>query len=121
MGVARDLSGRYRAPLFVARRLVSAIPTLLAVLTVIFFAIRTLPGDPALAILGDNATDAAIAALREKLGLNLPVWWQYFDFLGGLFRGDLGSSLVNLGQRNAEKICRAASVASSEHLGTGAF
>jgi len=91
----QDLAGRFRAPLFVVRRILSAMPTLLAVLTVIFFAIRTLPGDPALAILGDNATDAAIAALREKLGLNLPVWRQYLDFLGGLLRGDLGTSLVN--------------------------
>nr|WP_306263732.1 ABC transporter permease [Pararhizobium sp. IMCC3301] len=89
-----DWAGRYRAPLYILRRLLSAIPTLLAVLTVIFFAIRTLPGDPALAILGDSATDAAIAGLREKLGLNLPVWRQYLDFLGGLLRGDLGTSLV---------------------------
>lgn len=87
-------AGRYRAPLYILRRLLAAIPTLLAVLTVIFFAIRTLPGDPALAILGDSATDAAIAGLREKLGLNLPVWRQYLDFLGGLLRGDLGTSLV---------------------------
>lgn len=87
-------AGRYRAPLYIVRRILSAIPTLLAVLTVIFFAIRTLPGDPALAILGDTATDASIAALREKLGLNLPIWRQYLDFLGGLLHGDLGSSLV---------------------------
>jgi len=92
--VMNDWAERYRAPLHFARRLLSAIPTLLAVLTVIFFAIRTLPGDPALAILGDTATDAAIAALRERLGLNLPIWRQYLDFLGGLLRGDLGTSLV---------------------------
>lgn len=89
-----EWAGRYRAPLYIARRILSAIPTLLAVLTVIFFAIRTLPGDPALAILGDTATDASIAALREKLGLNLPIWRQYVDFLTGLLHGDLGSSLV---------------------------
>lgn len=94
MSVIHEWAGRYRAPLYILRRLFSAIPTLLAVLTVIFFAIRTLPGDPALAILGDSATDAAIAALREKLGLNLPVWRQYLDFLGGLMHGDLGTSLV---------------------------
>ena len=85
---------RHRALLYVLRRVALAIPTLLAVLTVIFFAVRTLPGDPALAILGDSATDAAIAALRERLGLNLPVWRQYLDFLGGLLHGDLGTSLV---------------------------
>ncbi len=94
MSAMNDWAGRYRAPLYILRRLLSAIPTLLAVLTVIFFAIRTLPGDPALAILGDTATDAAIAALREKLGLNLPVWRQYLNFLTGLLHGDLGTSLV---------------------------
>jgi ABC-type dipeptide/oligopeptide/nickel transport system permease component len=94
MSAMNDWVGRYRAPLYILRRLLSAIPTLLAVLTVIFFAIRTLPGDPALAILGDSATDAAIAALREKLGLNLPVWRQYLNFLTGLLHGDLGTSLV---------------------------
>ncbi|MEH6725425.1 MAG: ABC transporter permease [Hyphomicrobiales bacterium] len=94
MSAMNDWAGRYRAPLYILRRLLSAIPTLLAVLTVIFFAIRTLPGDPALAILGDTATDAAIAGLREKLGLNLPVWRQYLNFLTGLLHGDLGTSLV---------------------------
>jgi len=94
MSVFSEWAERYRAPLYIAKRVLSGIPTLLAVLTVIFFAIRTLPGDPALAILGDTATDASIAALREKLGLNLPIWRQYLDFLGGLLHGDLGTSLV---------------------------
>ena len=87
------LSGR---PLLAhaGRRLLLAIPTLWAVLTLVFVAIRTLPGDPALAILGDNATAEAIAALRERLGLDRPVWLQYADFLGGLATGDLGNSLV---------------------------
>ncbi len=76
------------------RRLLLSLPTLWAVLTLVFVAIRTLPGDPALAILGDNATAEAIAALRERLGLDRPVWLQYADFLGGLATGDLGNSLV---------------------------
>lgn len=88
------LSGRYPVPYYVALRLVTSVPTLLAVLTVIFFAIRTLPGDPALAILGDIATEEALVALRERLGLNLPIWQQYLTFLGGLVQGDLGMSLV---------------------------
>ena len=62
--------------------------------TLIFFAMRTLPGDPALAILGDAATAQSIAALREKLGLNEPIASQYLSFLAGLLRGDLGTSLV---------------------------
>ncbi len=85
---------RFPVVIHVARRLLLAIPTLLAVVTLIFIAIRTLPGDPALAILGDTATAEAIAALRERLGLNQPLWHQYLRFLGSLSHGDLGSSLV---------------------------
>lgn len=79
---------------FVAKRLLSAIPTLLAVLTVIFIIIRVVPGDPAIAILGNNASAEAIAALRERLGLNAPLYVQYLDFLGMIGQGDLGKSMV---------------------------
>lgn len=79
---------------FVVKRLASAIPTLLAVLTVIFLVIRVVPGDPAIAILGNNATAEAIAALRERLGLDLPLYVQYLDFLAMIGRGDLGTSMV---------------------------
>ena len=79
---------------FVLRRLLLAIPTLLAVVTVIFFVMRTLPGDPAYAILGDNATAEAVSALRERLGLDRPILEQYVQFVGGLLTGDLGTSLV---------------------------
>ncbi len=79
---------------FALRRLALAVPTILAVLTVIFFAMRTLPGDPAYAILGDVATAESVAALRETLGLNKPIAAQYIDFVAGIFRGDFGSSLV---------------------------
>ncbi|MGQ7843602.1 ABC transporter permease [Granulosicoccus sp. 3-233] len=79
---------------YALRRLALAVPTILAVLTVIFFAMRTLPGDPAYAILGDVATAESVAALRETLGLNKPVATQYIDFVAGIFRGDFGSSLV---------------------------
>ncbi|MEO8250191.1 MAG: ABC transporter permease, partial [Burkholderiales bacterium] len=90
----RDWLGNHPIPAHVAKRLLLSLPTLLAIVTLIFLAIRTLPGDPALTILGDTATAEALAALREKLGLNLPMWQQYLDFLGGLLQGDLGSSLV---------------------------
>ncbi|MEO9101547.1 MAG: ABC transporter permease, partial [Burkholderiaceae bacterium] len=92
--MVRHWLGNHPTPALVARRLLQSVPTLLAVVTLIFVAIRTLPGDPALAILGDTATAEAIAAVRERLGLNQPLWQQYLDFLGGLLRGDLGSSLV---------------------------
>lgn len=81
--------------LFILKRLVTALPTLLAVLTVIFFVVRLAPGDPAHVILGDTASAEAIAALRTRLGLDEPLWKQYFDFVAGVARGDLGTSLTS--------------------------
>jgi peptide/nickel transport system permease protein/glutathione transport system permease protein len=80
--------------LFVLRRLLAAIPTLLAVLTLVFVIVRIVPGDPALVILGDQATPEAAAALRARLGLDRPMWEQYFAFLGAALQGDFGVSLV---------------------------
>ena len=79
----------------ILRRLLLAIPTLLAVFTVIFVLVRVAPGDPAIAALGDQASAAAIEARRELLGLNEPLWKQYLIFLGDLARGDLGRSLIS--------------------------
>ena len=80
--------------LYILRRLLAAVPTLLAVLTLVFLLVRVVPGDPAIAILGDRATPDAVAALRTKLGLDLPLWEQYFDFLGHSLTGDFGRSMV---------------------------
>lgn len=52
-----------------------------------------MPGDPVVAMLGDNAQPADIAGMRRELGLDRPLWRQYFAYLGGLARGDLGESL----------------------------
>ncbi|HEV7266761.1 MAG TPA: ABC transporter permease [Falsiroseomonas sp.] len=79
---------------FFARRLLAAVPTLLAVLTLVFVIVRIVPGDPALVILGDQATPEAAAALRERLGLDRPLWTQYLDFLTSALRGDFGTSMV---------------------------
>jgi ABC-type dipeptide/oligopeptide/nickel transport system permease component len=80
---------------YVIRRLLAAIPTLLAVLTIIFLIVRVAPGDPAHAALGDYASAEAVENLRERLGLNEPLYVQYFDFLFSLLRGDLGHSLIS--------------------------
>ncbi|XWN32054.1 MAG: ABC transporter permease [Devosia sp.] len=80
---------------FVIKRLGFAVITLFGVLTIVFFIVRVLPGDPALVILGDQANQAAIDSLRARLGLDLPIWQQYLDFLGGVFVGDWGTSLVS--------------------------
>ena len=79
----------------IGRRLLLAIPTLLAVFTIIFIIVRVAPGDPAVAALGDYASAEAVAALREQMGLNAPLWQQYLTFLGDLTRGDLGRSLIS--------------------------
>ena len=79
---------------YIVRRVLQSIPILLVVLTLVFVFVRVLPGDPAVAALGDYASKEAVQALREKLGLDVPLWVQYFRFLGNLLKGDLGSSLI---------------------------
>lgn len=80
---------------FLLRRLFDAVPTVLLVLTLVFVAMRILPGDPALAALGDNALPEQLAAFREQFGLNKPLWRQYVDFLAGVLTFDLGRSLLH--------------------------
>lgn len=79
---------------FLLRRIALAIPTLLAVMTAVFVLARVVPGDPAQVILGDQATAEALAALRQRLGVDRPLPVQYADFLSGILRGDLGTSMV---------------------------
>lgn len=79
---------------YVSRRLVVAIPTLIAVYTLVFLFIRVAPGDPAVAALGDYASAEAVQALRERMGLNAPLWVQFARTLAGYLRGDLGHSLI---------------------------
>jgi ABC-type dipeptide/oligopeptide/nickel transport system permease component len=79
---------------FILKRLLLAIPTLFAVLTIIFLLMRVVPGDPAYAVLGDYATEDAVTALRKQMGLDKPIWEQYLTYMGDLLRGDLGDSLV---------------------------
>jgi peptide/nickel transport system permease protein len=65
------------------------------VATVVFFAVRAIPGDPARVLLGGDANADAIAALREDMGLNQPLYVQYFRWLGDIVRGDFGQSVFN--------------------------
>ena len=78
---------------FLTRRLVLSVPVLLGVATLVFSLIHMIPGDPAQAMLGETASAADVAALRSRLGLDRPLLEQYAAFLGGLARGDLGTSL----------------------------
>ncbi|WP_368415827.1 ABC transporter permease [Falsiroseomonas sp.] len=80
--------------LLVARCLGQLAVALVGIVTVAFFLMRAIPGDPALYMLGDFATTEALATLRARLGLDLPVWQQYFVFLAGAAQGNLGVSVV---------------------------
>ena len=80
---------------FVLKRLGFAVITLFAVLTIVFFIVRVLPGDPAMAILGDQASQEALVALRARLGLDQPLPAQYLEFLSGVTVGDWGVSMVS--------------------------
>ena len=74
------------------KRVLLLIATLLLVTILAFVAFSIIPGDPTSSILGVEATPEQIAALRERLGLDLPIWQRYLHWLGGLLTGDLGES-----------------------------
>ena len=78
----------------ILRRMVLLIPTALAVMTFVFLVVRVLPGDPAIAMLGGNASEEALKALREQLGLNLPLWKQYVLFIRDVVNLDFGTSMI---------------------------
>ncbi|MBA3270927.1 MAG: ABC transporter permease [Acidobacteria bacterium] len=77
---------------YVARRILLTIPVLLGVATLVFSLIHLVPGDPAQSMLGEGASAADVADLRQRLGLDRPLLEQYGRFMGGLARGDLGTS-----------------------------
>ena len=74
------------------KRVLLLIATLLLVTILAFVAFSIIPGDPTSSILGVEATQEQIAALRERLGLDLPIWQRYLHWLGGLLTGNLGES-----------------------------
>jgi peptide/nickel transport system permease protein len=78
---------------FIGGRLLQAIPVVLGVTIVSFFILRLIPGDPALVMLGTHYTPARGAELRANLGLDKPVWDQYYLFMRHLIEGNLGNSV----------------------------
>jgi peptide/nickel transport system permease protein len=94
---------------YFVQRIVSVIPTLLGITTVIFMFVRLIPGDPAVAMLGEHAAEENVERIREQLGLNRPTFLdrealgrgdirgffdsQYIRYLGRLLQGDLGNSI----------------------------
>jgi len=75
------------------RRLVTVLYTLLVVSILVFGLTQVLPADAAVTLLGENATPAALEAVRQRLGLGDPAWLQYWHWLSGLLQGDFGSSM----------------------------
>ena len=80
---------------FLARRLLQMLLQVFVAATVIFFLVRLVPGNPAVAVLGDNATEDQIQRITAQMGLDKPVWDQYLTYLGNVVRGDLGVSLIS--------------------------
>lgn len=78
---------------YLARRLIESIPVVVGVSVLVFMLLHLIPGDPATTILGERATEENVAALRERLGLNRPLYEQYFIWVGNLLQGDLGNTV----------------------------
>lgn len=78
--------------LFLLRRIISLIITLALASVVIFAMLEIVPGDPAQLMMGLNATEDALDALREQMGLNQPVLVRYFSWISGMLTGDFGTS-----------------------------
>jgi ABC-type dipeptide/oligopeptide/nickel transport system permease component len=87
-----------------AKRLLLVLPVVWAVVTLVFLLIHIVPGDPVRNALGDNATEANVIELKRRLGLDLPLTQQYFNYWRGVLSGDLGVSLINPSDRVLERI-----------------
>ncbi|MDQ2803534.1 MAG: ABC transporter permease subunit [Pseudomonadota bacterium] len=77
---------------FFLRRLGGTIPVLVAVSILVFGFVRLLPGDPARLVAGPDASAQDVAAVRQELGLDRPIYWQYGRYIGEILRGNLGRS-----------------------------
>ena len=78
---------------FILRRLVQMIPVLFGITLVVFALLQLIPGDPVQTMLGLQARPESVAALRQELGLDRPLWEQYVLYLGNVITFDLGNSL----------------------------
>ncbi len=80
---------------YVLRRFAFAILTVLGAMALLFFMIQFIPGDPATIMLGPRATPEIIESFRERMGLDQPVYVQFFRFIFNVLRGDLGTDVLN--------------------------
>lgn len=80
---------------YILKRLIYSLVVLFGLSVIIFIISRVIPGDPARMALGPHATREQVEALRQSMGLNLSLVEQYFMYIGNLFRGDFGISLIS--------------------------
>ncbi len=80
---------------YLLRRVLAAIPVMGVVALVVFLLLRLTPGDPAAVLAGDNASPAQLERIRASLGLNEPLYIQFFTWINKLLHGDLGVSLIS--------------------------
>ncbi len=80
---------------YILRRILAAIPVMGVVALFVFLLLRLTPGDPAAIIAGDMATPEQLERIRTTLGLNEPLYTQFFTWIGRLLQGDLGTSLIS--------------------------
>src|SRR5918996_4009176 len=79
---------------YILKRLLQIVPTVLMITLVVFMMMRSIPGDPVVALLGDAYTEEDAVKIREAYGLNRPILIQYFIWLGKLVQGDWGVSYM---------------------------
>lgn len=91
---------------YILKRLALLLPVILGVSILVFLVMHVFTTDPASIILGQHATAEQVANLREELGLNKPLYLQYFDFIGGVFKGSLGNSLITKTSVTGEILAR---------------
>src|SRR5262252_5562008 len=80
---------------YILRRLVEIVPTILMITLVVFVMMRSIPGDPVVALLGDAFTEEDAAKVRKEYGLDKPILVQYGLWLGKLAQGDWGTSILS--------------------------
>jgi peptide/nickel transport system permease protein len=79
---------------YAIQRFLTIVPVLLGISLIVFSFIHLIPGDPAVAMLGERATPQRVAEVRAQLGLDQPLYQQYFIYVGKILRGDLGASIL---------------------------
>ncbi len=79
---------------YIATRVLLVIPTVLILLTIVFFILRVIPGDPITAMVGQKVPEEVLEKLRHEAGLDKPIYIQYVEYLKGILTGNLGKSMI---------------------------